>query len=133
MAPLLLDLAVGNLVEAVDDSLDESESQVGVTHVPFDALLEHIVAKLSVHNLVQIAAVDELLDDLALQLIVSLLDSVLNEVRRVLVHGKPREVAQESVVDGRAQIVRIVLEHVQQDVVGELVLSVGEHILLDLC
>ena len=80
VAPLLLNLTIGNLMQTVDDGLDESESQIGVTHVPLNALLEHKVAKLSVHDLVQVAAVDELLDNLLLKLIVGHLDGQLDQV-----------------------------------------------------
>lgn len=67
-------------MQAVNDGLDESQSQARVAHIMLDALLEHKVAELTVDNLVQTFAVDKLLNDPLLKIIVSFLNCALNQV-----------------------------------------------------
>lgn len=80
MAPFVLNLPVSDLMQAIDDSFDHTESQTAVTNVSFNALLENIVTELALDHFVEIAVADEFLNDLALELIVSLLDGILDEV-----------------------------------------------------
>ena len=132
MSPFLLNLTIWYLMQAVDHCLDKLEAQASIANEVLNALLEDEVAVLALHDHMQLAVVNELLDNLVLQLIVGLLDGVLNQVRRVLVHRQTSQVAEQVVVDRQRHLVRIVREHMEQDIVGELVLSVRQHVSLDL-
>lgn len=83
LAPFLLDLVVVHVFQAVDDFFNELDYVVLLHYV--QAFLDDIIAVISLHDLVELLRVAELLDNFILNMAWSPVDAFLNEFGAELV------------------------------------------------